>query len=317
MNKLREKIQEALKAVPNFHNLKDHVEITITSDGLRIELLENEAGIFFESGKPVPTETGSLLLSVLAAELGKLPNSMLIEGHTDSKPYSGVASYSNWELSADRANSARKIMQTGGLRVDQVGQVRGFADRQLRHPDDPTNASNRRISVIVQYLPSAGDSKSPATKPEAAPAAGGEAKPAEAAKSGGSPTEAAKPTGSAKPNEGAKPSSTAKPPEAAKPLGSAKPAEATNPPSAAKAIVATKPSPMPPGSAKPAATTNPPSAAKSVAATKPSAMPPVSAKPAEAAKPRGNAKPTEAAKTPSTAKPVATTKPPGKQNAAK
>jgi chemotaxis protein MotB len=187
MSKLREKLQEALKAMPNFHNLKDHVEITITADGLRIELLENEAGIFFESGKPVPTESGSQLLSTLAVELGKLPNSMLIEGHTDSRPYSGDASYSNWELSADRANSARKIMQANGLRVDQVGQVRGFADRQLRHPADPTNASNRRISVIVQYLPTTAGGKGAEDKPGAAPAGGGETKPTAAAQPPGNP----------------------------------------------------------------------------------------------------------------------------------
>ena len=152
MSKLREKLQQALKAMPNFHNLKDHVEITITADGLRIELLENEAGIFFESGKPVPTESGSQLLSTLAVELGKLPNSMLIEGHTDSKPFSSDNGYSNWELSTDRANSARKLMEGHGLRAEQVQQVRGYADRQLRHPEDPQHASNRRISVIVQYL---------------------------------------------------------------------------------------------------------------------------------------------------------------------
>jgi len=181
MSKLREKLQEALKAVPNFHNLKDHVEITITADGLRIELLESEAGMFFESGRAVPTENGSQLLSLLAGELGKLPNSMLIEGHTDSKPYSGDASYSNWELSADRANSARKIMQANGLRMDQVGQVRGFADRQLRHPDDPTNASNRRVSVIVQYLPTTPAGKGAEGKPDAGPAVGSESKPATAA----------------------------------------------------------------------------------------------------------------------------------------
>ncbi|MGO9012178.1 MAG: flagellar motor protein MotB [Bryobacteraceae bacterium] len=189
MNKLREKIQEALKAVPNFRNLKDHVEITITSDGLRIELLENEAGIFFESGNAVPTENGKRLLSTLAGELGKLPNSLMIEGHTDSKPYSGDAAYSNWELSADRANSARKIMQANGVRADQVAQVRGFADHQLRHPEDPTNASNRRISVIVQYLPSTGRSKGAADKPDAAPESGGggETKPAEASGPPGNP----------------------------------------------------------------------------------------------------------------------------------
>ena len=187
MSKLREKLQQALKAMPNFHNLKDHVEITITADGLRIELLENEAGIFFESGKPVPTESGSQLLSTLAVELGKLPNSMLIEGHTDSRPYSGDASYSNWELSADRANSARKIMQANGLRVDQVGQVRGFADRQLRHPEDPTNASNRRISVIVQYLPTMAGGKGTGDKPDAGPAGESETKRAEGAQPPGDP----------------------------------------------------------------------------------------------------------------------------------
>jgi chemotaxis protein MotB len=152
MAKLRDKIQQALMTLPDFRQLKDHVEITITSDGLRIELLETEAGMFFESGKPVPTSSGSELLENLAKQLGQLPNTVLIEGHTDSKPFSGDGSYSNWELSADRANSARKLMEANGLRPVQVGQVRGFADRQLRHPEDPQSASNRRISVIVQYL---------------------------------------------------------------------------------------------------------------------------------------------------------------------
>ncbi len=151
MKRLAEKIQQALLTVPNFRALKDHVEITITSDGLRIELLESEAGIFFESGKPVPTENGAELLSHLAAELGKLPNNVLIEGHTDARPFSRDG-YTNWELSADRANSARKLMESNGLRSEQVAQVRGYADRQLRHPEDPDAASNRRISVIVQYL---------------------------------------------------------------------------------------------------------------------------------------------------------------------
>jgi chemotaxis protein MotB len=151
MQKLAEKIQQALLQVPNFRDLKDHVEITITSDGLRIELLETDAGIFFESGKPVPSESGRELLEILAAQLGKLPNNLLIEGHTDSKPFSSENGYSNWELSADRANSARKLMQASGIRPAQVAQVRGFADRVLRHPEDPTAASNRRISVIVQY----------------------------------------------------------------------------------------------------------------------------------------------------------------------
>ena len=164
MNRLAKTIQEALKQVPNFRALKDHVEITVTSDGLRIELLETEAGMFFESGKAVPTGSGAELLTRLALELGKMPNHLLIEGHTDAKPFSSAGGYSNWELSADRANSARKLMQAHGVRPEQVAQVRGYADRQLRHPDDPQGASNRRITVIVQYQS--------ATTAEAAPEPG-------------------------------------------------------------------------------------------------------------------------------------------------
>jgi chemotaxis protein MotB len=152
MAKLAEKIQQALLSVPNFRNIKDHVEITVTSDGLRIELLETDAGMFFESGRPQPTSAGSELLSRLAGELGKLPNHLLIEGHTDAKPFSRDGGYGNWELSTDRANAARKLMESTGVRAQQIAQVRGFAERNLRHPETPEAASNRRVSVIVQYL---------------------------------------------------------------------------------------------------------------------------------------------------------------------
>jgi chemotaxis protein MotB len=174
MGKLRDKIQEALKTVPNFRAIKDHVEITVTSDGLRIELIETEAGMFFESGRAQPTEKGSELLTRLAEELGKLPNTIFIEGHTDSKPFAGDGIYSNWELAADRANAARRLMQAHGVKQEQIGQIRGYADRHLRHPDQPEHASNRRVSVIVQYL---------STPPTAQPAEGktAEAPPAKPA----------------------------------------------------------------------------------------------------------------------------------------
>jgi len=75
-----------------------------------------------------------------------------LEGHTDSKPYAEGTNYGNWELSSDRANAARRLMQGNGIRKDQVTQVRGFADQRLRKPADPLDPSNRRISLIVQYL---------------------------------------------------------------------------------------------------------------------------------------------------------------------
>jgi chemotaxis protein MotB len=91
------------------------------------------------------------LLKVLSPELGSLPNKISIEGHTDSKPYSQTDAYDNWDLSSDRANEARRIMQKEGVRKDQISQMRGFADQRLRLPDHPEDPSNRRISLIVQY----------------------------------------------------------------------------------------------------------------------------------------------------------------------
>jgi chemotaxis protein MotB len=126
--------------------------MTITPEGLRIELLETETGTFFEVGNSSPSDKGKDLLSLLAKELGKIPNHLSVEGHTDSKPYAGRREYGNWELSTDRANAARRLMQADGLRSDQVSQVRGYADQMLRSPGQPLDASNRRVSVIVQNL---------------------------------------------------------------------------------------------------------------------------------------------------------------------
>lgn len=152
MERIKDMVEEAMKKAPEFEKLKDHVSMTITGEGLRIELLETDKGIFFESGRSIPSEFGMDLLSRLAAELGKMPNKLLIEGHTDAKPFAGERAYSNWELSADRANSARRLMQSSGIRADQITQIRGYADQRLRNAKDPNDASNRRISVIVQYL---------------------------------------------------------------------------------------------------------------------------------------------------------------------
>ena len=152
MSHLKEQLEEAMKKMPDFDQLKDQVSMTVTGEGLRIELLETERGMFFESGSSRPSQNGEELIVMLAKELGALPNHLLLEGHTDSKPFAGGGDYTNWELSADRANSARRLMENNGLRVGQVAQVRGFGDRSLRVPDDPLAASNRRVSVIVKYM---------------------------------------------------------------------------------------------------------------------------------------------------------------------
>lgn len=173
MKKIKELLQKEIKALPDFEKLKQHIEMTITSEGLRIELTEGESGTFFELGSAVPSASGKELLVTLAQALGKLPNHLSIEGHTDSKPYSGgLSGYSNWELSVDRSNAARRIMQNSGLQQDQVSQVRGFADQRPRDGKNPDDPGNRRISLIVQYI------EKPATEEAPAPGEKGEA-PAE------------------------------------------------------------------------------------------------------------------------------------------
>jgi chemotaxis protein MotB len=152
MNRLKEKLQQAMRSMPEFNQLKDQVKMTVTGEGLRVELLETDRGMFFESGSATPSHNGEDLLLLMAKELSQLPNQLLIEGHTDAKPFSGARQYSSWELSTERANSARRLMEANGLRNGQIVQVRGFADRQLRLPEDPNNPSNRRVTVIVKYL---------------------------------------------------------------------------------------------------------------------------------------------------------------------
>ena len=149
VTQLKEKLEKAIAQMSNFPELKDQVEMTVTAEGLRIELLESATGTFFDVGKPRPNENGKALLVTLSKELGGVPNRISIEGHTDSKAFVGKGDYGNWELSADRANAARRIMQQSGLKEDQVSQVRGYADQKLRKQDAPLDPSNRRISVIV------------------------------------------------------------------------------------------------------------------------------------------------------------------------
>ena len=151
MTKLKDKMEQALKDTASLQKIREHVVFTVTNEGLRVELLEDENGTFFQSGSPVPTTGGKDLLVILAQEIGKLPNRVTMEGHTDSTPYAGKPDYSNWELSSDRANAARRWMQDNSMRVDQVAQVRGFADQSLRNPADASDPKNRRITIIILY----------------------------------------------------------------------------------------------------------------------------------------------------------------------
>ncbi len=145
--RLREKVEEA----PDLKSVAQNIEIEITEDGLRIQLLEDSTGVFFDTGRAAPNPRGRELLALLGGELGKLPNDVRVEGYTDARPYAGSGTYGNWELSADRANWARRIMTERGIRAEQVKEIRGHADRELRNPQDPFAASNRRITITMLF----------------------------------------------------------------------------------------------------------------------------------------------------------------------
>jgi chemotaxis protein MotB len=155
VEKLKDEIQKAILKQADLTKLSKQVDITVTGEGLTIDLIEDKGGTFFESGSPKLSQNGVALLDLLSTQLKVLPNRLLIEGHTDAQAFSGDTGYSNWELSSDRANSARRLLQQGGIGPNQISQVRGYADQMLRVPSNPLDPSNRRISLIVQWVDTA------------------------------------------------------------------------------------------------------------------------------------------------------------------
>jgi chemotaxis protein MotB len=143
-------IRVGIDAVPAFKTLRDQVEFTVTPEGLRIDLIEKAESSFFDSGSASLRGESEHILGVIAKELGSLEHDLVVEGHTDSHGYVATDRYSNWELSADRANTARRVMERQGLRAEQVISVTGHADRQLRVPTDPFDPRNRRVSILVR-----------------------------------------------------------------------------------------------------------------------------------------------------------------------
>ena len=161
------KIEKVISQTPEFKKFLDKIHLTVTKEGLRIDLVEESEGLFFDIGKAQIKPETVRLLKVIATHLASMPNTVAVEGYTDARPY-GRSGYSNWDLSTDRANSARKVMEENGLRKNQIGQVRGFADRNLRVPDKPLDFSNRRVSILLQTQAVEGGQKE-AGPPGAAP----------------------------------------------------------------------------------------------------------------------------------------------------
>jgi len=149
----RTQLEARLAQEASIRDLRRFIDIQVTDDGLRVELLEGREGsLFFDTGSARVREKTERILKIIGRELAKLPNHIAIEGHTDSRPYAGhQPQYSNWELSADRANAARRVLATV-LRPGQIMEVRGLADTDLRVPADPLHFSNRRVTILVTRM---------------------------------------------------------------------------------------------------------------------------------------------------------------------
>lgn len=156
LTKLTTDIRDAMPTAAGGDKQNDlgaHVVIERTPDGLRISLVEDSADVFFASGSPTPLPRAEKLIEAIGGVLGKSGGQVGIEGHTDAHPYSSARGYTNWELSADRANAARRALIIGGLREEQIISVQGLAERDPRLPDDPFAPQNRRVIITVKMAP--------------------------------------------------------------------------------------------------------------------------------------------------------------------
>jgi chemotaxis protein MotB len=156
------KIQLRVREESALRQIATQVEIITTEQGLRIELVEGGDGqTFFAFASRELKPAGRSVLRLIAQELGELANPMVVEGHTDAAQF-GSSAYTNWELSTDRANAARRALQGAGLDPSRIQEVRGYADTQLRVPTRPLDAANRRISILLPFSTSHPDGPDPA-----------------------------------------------------------------------------------------------------------------------------------------------------------
>ena len=145
-------IVEQLTNDNEFKSIVNQIEINITDEGLLIEIMESQKDAFFDIGTSTLKKKSEDLLIAIGRQLSQINNRIIIEGHTDSRQFPGNGmGYTNYELSADRANAARRALLKGGLESSQIEEIRGYADNRLRVPDNPYSAANRRISIIVRF----------------------------------------------------------------------------------------------------------------------------------------------------------------------
>lgn len=154
---LKEQIEENLKQLQEYPEIKDQVMIQITAEGLLIELIdkENKEKAFFDLSSADLKPALLRVLEKIVQQIRDLPNKIVVGGHTDARPFRNRSFYSNWELSAARALNARRAMEEAGLPATHVERVVGHADSTPLVPTDPLDPTNRRISLLILHSQSA------------------------------------------------------------------------------------------------------------------------------------------------------------------
>jgi chemotaxis protein MotB len=157
MEQILEDVKKQIEQSETLQAFRDQLLLDITEEGLRIQIVDRSNRPMFDSGSAQLKYYSEDILFELAKPLSRVPNKISITGHTDSTPFVGEAGYSNWELSADRANTARRALVAGAVDEGQVARVVGLADSVLFDQELPTAPVNRRIAIIVLNKDAADD----------------------------------------------------------------------------------------------------------------------------------------------------------------
>ena len=189
LNLLLQELQNKVEENPQLQKFKDQILFEITQDGLRIQIMDAENRPMFDIGSARLQPYFEDILLAMADTIKAVPNKISVSGHTDAKPYAGSGEFGNWELSANRANAARRALVAGGYPDNQVARVVGYASSSLFDRKNPFNPVNRRIDIIVLTKKAQrnieGEQGTPDVPPASdAPAAPGSAAPGAAAPAG-------------------------------------------------------------------------------------------------------------------------------------
>jgi chemotaxis protein MotB len=149
LEQVAQEMRQAIQANPDLQGLQQNVQIEVTPEGLRIQLIDNDKQEMFARGSAAPLPRTKELLQLVSKSVASLPNQISVTGHTDSTQYASNATYTNWELSADRANATRRALVAGGIADSRLAEVKGVADRDPLLPDDPKSPRNRRLSIVL------------------------------------------------------------------------------------------------------------------------------------------------------------------------